>query len=265
MEPRRLISLMTFPQRFDGNILTVNIVVVPRNANPFSAWSTGLPNPANVPGFANLQPEFSFSIVRGTDDFPLSNATAPGRIPIVRSVNVIPATEKAAIIQKVADAMPLPITDNTDKLPDPVSVEKSIKKYLPKSYRERFNFTQPRHPNAVTDDGYHCAVRDKIPTVNYQPKTSLSWGKVFANILRQPLLSKACGMIYEVQLEVETGWFDGGGYLYADITNDPYALAQAGLLEDVDGPLIKRYAAKIPELNIGSKTCICSCTISCSI
>ncbi len=251
MEPRRLISLMAFPQRFDGNILTVNIVVVPRNANPFSDWATGLPNPVNVPGFAHLQPEFSFSIVRGTDDFPLSNATAPSRIPIVRSVNAVPATEKAGIIQKVADAMPLPITDVTDKLPDPVPVEKSIKKYLPKSYRERFNFTQPRHPNAVTDDGYHCAVRDKIPPIDYTPKNSLSWGKVFANILRQPLLAKACGMIYEVQLEVEAGWFEEGGYLYADITNDPYAAAHTALLEESDGPLIKRYAAKIPKLAKG--------------
>ncbi|REG90364.1 hypothetical protein [Algoriphagus antarcticus] len=252
MEPRRLISLMTFPQRFDGNILTVNIVVVPRNANPFSDWPTGLPNPTNVPGFANLQPEFSISIVTGTDDFPLSNATAPSRIPIVRSVTIIPATDKAAIIQKVADAMPLPITDNSDKLPDPVPVEKSIKKYLPKSYLESFNFTQPRHPNAVTDDAYHCAVRDKIPTINYQPRSSLSWGKVFANILRQPLLAKACGMIYEVQMEVEAGWFEEGGYLYADIINDPYAIAQAGLLENSNGPLIKRYAAKIPALTQGT-------------
>lgn len=251
MEPKRLISLMTFPQRFDGNTLTLNIVVVPRNTNPFSTWSTGLPNPANVPGFANFQPEFSLSIVRGSEDFPLSNATAPSRIPIVQAVNVIPASNKADIIQKVADAMPLPITDNTDKLPAPVPVENSIKKYLPFSYRDRFNFTQPRHPNAVTDDGYHCAVRDKIPTINYQPRTELSWGKVFANILRQPLLAKACGMIYEVQLQVQADWFEDGGYIYADMVNNPYAEAQAGLLEHADGPLIKRYAAKIPTLTMG--------------
>lgn len=251
MEPKRLISLMTFPQRFDGNTLTVNIVVIPRNTNPFSNWSTGVPNPTHVPGFANFQPEFSLSIVRGTDDFPLSNATAPGRIPIVQSVNVTPALNKADIIQKVADAMPLPITDNSDKLGAPVPVEKSIKKYLPQSYRGSFNFTQPRHPNAITDDGYHCAVRDKIATVNYKPRKELSWGKVFANILRQPLLAKACGMIYEVQLPIQSDWFKDGGYLYAEITNDPYAAAQTALLENANGPLIKRYAAKIPELTVG--------------
>ncbi|EAZ79229.1 hypothetical protein [Algoriphagus machipongonensis] len=253
MEPKRLISLMTFPQRFDGNTLTVHIVVVPRNTNPFSNWATGLANPANVPGFANFQPEFNLGIVRGTDDFPLSNATSPSRVPIIESVEVIPAANKANMIKKVAEAMPLPITDNSDKLPPPVPVESSIKKYLPLSYRERFNFTQPRHPNAITDDGYHCAVRDKIPTVNYKPREKLSWGKVFANILRQPLLAKACGMIYEVSIKVKEEWFEDGGYLYADITNDPYSSAQLGLLDEADGPLIKRYAAKIPALTIGEK------------
>jgi len=65
---------------------------VPRNTNPFSSWPTGLANPTSVPGFAELQPEFSLSIVRGTDDFPLSNASAPGRIPIVKKVKIIPVT-----------------------------------------------------------------------------------------------------------------------------------------------------------------------------
>lgn len=256
MEPRRLISLMTFPQRFDGNTLTVNIVVVPRNKNPFSTWATGLPNPATVPGFANFQPEFSLSIVKGTDDFPLSNATAPSRIPIKQPVNVVAAANKANIIQKVADNIGMDVVDGIDELTPPIKTEdvgtKSIKKYLPFSYRESFNFTQPRHDNALTDDGYHCAVRDKIPVLNdYKPRDKISWGKVFANILRQPLLAKACGMIYEVQVEVKPDWFENGGYLYAEIVNDPYALAQTGLLEESDGPLIKRYAAKIPELVMG--------------
>jgi len=252
MELRRLISLMTFPQRFDGNILTVNIVVVPRNANPFSDWQTGLGNPSSVPGFAKFQPEFSLSIVKGTDDFPLSNATAPSRIPIKVAVNPSPAPNKENLLDQVAKAMPLPVTDHTDKLSDPLPVESSIKKYLPQSYRNSFNFTQPRHPNAITDDEYACAVRDKIPPINYKPKDKISWGKVFANILRQPLLAKACGMIYEVQIPIQKDWFEQGGYLYAEITNDPYANAQAQLLEKADGPLIKRYAAKIPVLELGA-------------
>ncbi len=250
MEPRRLISLLTFPQRFDGNTLTVNIVMIPRNNNPFDSWPTGLfaPDPTNVPGFADFQPEFSLAIVKGTDDFPLSNATAPSRIPILDPVTVKEASQKGNIIKQIADSMPLPITDNSDVLKPPVSEEKSIKKYLPHTYRSSFNFTQPRHKNAITDDGYHCAVRDKVPAFTYQPRTTISWGKVFANILRQPLLAKACGMIYEVQLQVDPTWFQNGGYLYAEITNGIYAQAQTSMLNIAAGPLIKRYAAKIPAL-----------------
>lgn len=245
---------MTFPQRLTGNVLTVNIVVVPRNSDPFAAWPTGLASPAQVPGFANLQPKFKLAVVKGTDDFPLSNATAASRKPILVDVNEVPAANKAALLQQISGTFT--VTDNTDKMPDPVPLsqagKRGIKKYLPLSYRNRFNFTQPRHPNAVTDDSYHCAVRDKVEVIqNYSPKNNVSWGKVFANILRQPLLAKACGMIYEVQLEVQPDWFENGGYLYADIVGGDYETAQNGLLEKADGPLVKRYASKIPELVIG--------------
>ncbi|MFN3997300.1 hypothetical protein [Algoriphagus sp.] len=258
MEPRRILTLMTFPQRFEGDELTVNIVVVPRNNDPFKPWPTGLinPFPTSVSGFADLQPEFQLAIVSGTDDFPLSNATAESRKPILRNVKIIPADKKADFLKQVADSFKGIITDTNDKLPDPVPLNESrkrgIKKYLPISYRERFNFTVPRHPNAVTDDSYECAVREKIELIeDYKPKNSISWGKVFATILRQPLLAKACGMIYEVKLKVEPGWFDNGGYLYAEIVGGNYELAQKELLNKADGPLIKRYAAKIPDLKIG--------------
>ncbi len=261
MEPKRIITLMTFPQRLTGNVLTVNIVVVPRNTDPFATWPTGLPNPlpGQVPGFANLQPKFKLAIVKGTDDFPLSNATAESRKPILVDVNETPATNKSNILQQIAGTFT--VTDNSDKMPDPVPLDQAgkrgIKKYLPHSYRNGFNFTQPRHPNAVTDDSYHCAVRDKVELEkNYSPKNNVSWGKVFANILRQPILAKACGMIYEVQLEVEPDWFENGGYLYAEIVGGDYETAQNASLEVAAppqnvGPLIKRYASKIPELVIG--------------
>lgn len=260
MEPRRILTLMTFPQRFEGDELTVNIVVVPRNNDPFKPWSTGLVNPfpKEVPGFADLQPKFQLAIVRGTDDFPLSNATTESRKPVLKAVEVIPAEKKADFLKQVADSFNGIITDTTDKLPDPVPLKESgkrgIKKYLPISYRERFNFTVPRHPNALTDDSYQCAVRDKVELIDkFKLKSDISWGKVFATILRQPLLAKACGMIYEVKLKVEPGWFDNGGYLYAEIIGGDHETAQNELLNKPDGPLIKRYAAKIPDLKIGDK------------
>src|SRR5690606_16076207 len=212
-----------------------------------------------VPGFADLQPKFKLAIVRGTDDFPLSNATAAGRVPILRDVTETSAANKSAILQQIASEFD--ISDISDKMPDPVPLDQAgkrgIKKYLPFSYRNGFNFTQPRHPNAVTDDSYQCAVRDKaVLDEHYTRKTNVSWGKVFANILRQPILARACGLIYKVELQVEPGWFENGGYLYAEIVGGEYETAQNASLEvsappQNIGPLIKRYAAKIPELVIG--------------
>ncbi len=252
METRRLLSLMTFPQQFDGKFLTVNIVLIPRNKNPFDTWPTGILNPASVPGFANLQPEFQLAVVKGTDDFPLSNTIEPERFPILRQVNFKAVPQKAEVIKLVEREMGVPVVDTIDQPQDPLTtaeISKSIKKYLPASYRNSFNFTQPRHENAVTDDSYHCAMKDIVPEATYIPRKRLSWGKVFAHILRQPLLAKACGLIYTVKLEVEDpSWFENGGYVYAEITNPEYLQAQAKLLESPDGPLIKRYAAKIPSL-----------------
>lgn len=258
MELRRILTLMTFPQRLEGNTLTVNMVLIPRNKDPFQPWPTGLnsPFPTTVPGFADFQPKFRLAVVKGTDDFPLSNASVPGRKPILVPVEVIPSDKKGEIIKQVVNSIGLDVTDTSDKLPDPVPLKESgkrgIKKYLPNSYRQKFNFTVPRHPNAVTDDSYHCAVRDKVDLLpNYKPRTELSWGKVFAHILRQPLLAKACGMIYEVKVQIDPSWFSQGGYLYADLIGGDHEVAQEELLKSADGPLVKRYAAKIPALKPG--------------
>ena len=51
----------------------------------------------------------------------------------------------------------------------PTTLDKSVKKYLPDSYRKSFNFVAPRTPNAVTDDAYHCAVRGAAPESGVRP------------------------------------------------------------------------------------------------
>jgi hypothetical protein len=203
MEKNRLITLMTLPQRFDGKNLTVHIVVIPRNANPFEAWNTGLVNPNKVMGFADFQPEFTLGIVRGFEDFPIENTSNPKRKPIYVPIEVTKAGNKAQYLKQVANSFAVEVTDTGDKLQATMPVEKSVKKYLPLTYRNSFNFTQPRHPNAITDDGYECAIREKIPLQAVPPQEKISWGKVFAQILKQPLLAEACGMIYKVTLEVK--------------------------------------------------------------
>lgn len=257
METNRLLTLMALPQEFDGVNLKINIVVIPRNASPEENWKVELEGTTSisVPGFSNFHPEFSLAIVRGTSEFPVHAPGNPAFTPISVPVSVTPAPSKAQLIKQVAESFGMTIGDDSDSLPPPVSVQKTIKKYLPISYRRSFNFTQPRHQNAVTDDSYECAIREQKPPTPLPPKSKLSWGKVFAHILRQPLLAKACGMIYSVSVPVDQKWFEKGGYLYVNILNYPFASAQNKSLESnkypEKGPLVKRYAARIPALKKG--------------
>ncbi len=43
MEPNRRFTILTFPQFFDGNVLKVNVVFLPRNQNPLQGAIEGAP------------------------------------------------------------------------------------------------------------------------------------------------------------------------------------------------------------------------------
>lgn len=256
MEAKRRYTVMVFPQGFDGTTLSLNIALIPRNQDPFLTFATGLPAPNDTAiAFADLNPEFEISIVKGLDEFPMSNATAPTRIPVKKAIAVTAAPNKKAILQAIATefAGKINLDENTDKL-DAIRPESlSVSKYLPESYRNAFNFTTPRHPNAKTDDSYHCAVRkEAVKKPNWQATDDVSWGQLYAHILRQPMLARACGMIYSTQISVadDPALFEKGCYIYADITNADFASVQNGLLEDAEGPFIKRYAARLPKLKL---------------
>ena len=65
MEEKKRYTTMVFPQGFDGNKLLLNIVLIPRNQDPFAPYNTGLPGESStaVP-FAGLVPQFSIKIVK---------------------------------------------------------------------------------------------------------------------------------------------------------------------------------------------------------
>ena len=223
MEAKRRYTTMVFPQGFDGTILKLNIVLIPRNQDPFSSYATGLPAPDDtaVP-FADLDPQFELKIVKGLDEWPIGNALDPARAPVTVAVNVNSAASKKALLQAIADDFGAKINITaTDKIPDIQPDSPSVNKYLPESYRNAFNFTVPRVPNAKTDDSYQCAVKKDTKRIDgWKNDDDLSWGKVFAYILRQPLLAKACGMVYETQITIDDAnkaLFEKGCYIYMQI------------------------------------------------
>jgi hypothetical protein len=120
-------------------------------------------------------------------------------------------------------------------------------KYLPHSYRNSFAFSHPRTPYARTDDSYRCAIKESgkglpPPTLSTD---EVSWGKVFALALRQPVLARELGFIYEDTVAIPPAALEEGGWLYIDLdpTSDYHAQVAA------QPSILKRYAARIPALS----------------
>lgn len=245
MDINRRFSILTFPQFFDGTRLSLNIVVLPRNQNPLSP---AIDQPG-VPPFAVAALSFEANIITGLGSFP---TTSPDATVALNTNAPAQAEELFTALGKNFNINNLgKVNDNSTvnatHADDAVPVERSVKKYLPESYRTAFNFTTPRTPNAVTDDSYHCAVRDAAPVPGFVPSTDvISWGKVFAHAMRQPLLAEQLGMIYRTSFELDPTHFPQGGWLYVDLADASDYKAQ----QQADSTFIKRYAARIPALEM---------------
>lgn len=237
MEPNRKFTLLTFPQFFDGAKLTLRVVVLPRNQNPLRDALDGV-----APAFADAALAFEAKIISDLSLFP---NTAPDDSV---ALNVVPPTQARDLFTALGKNFDIDEVTPT-KADAPLAVERSVKKYLPVSYRTAFNFTTPRTPNAVTDDSYHCAVRDagRVPGFTRSPD-KISWGKVFAYALRQPALAEQLGMIYRAELDVDAAHFPDGGWLYVDLADASDYKTQ----QNADATFVKRYAARVPALKLGA-------------
>jgi hypothetical protein len=254
MDKNRRLTILTFPQSFDGNVLTLNIVVLPRNQNPLSHAIEQDPIIPDAPAFADAKPLFEAHIVSALSGLPntlSANATVP--LPVAQPANARPLFTTLASRFSIAN----PSAPNTDAnvnnpFNDPPPAAKAgfpVRKYLPLTYRRQFNFTTPRTRAAATDDSYHCAVRNagKVAGFPRSPET-ISWGKVFAFALRQQLLARELKMIYATSFNVDASHFPKGGWLFVGLANGSDFTAQ----QQADHTFIKQYAARIPALTLGT-------------
>ncbi|MFL6253888.1 MAG: hypothetical protein ACJ74T_02605, partial [Pyrinomonadaceae bacterium] len=242
MNPKRRFTLLTFPQFFDGARLRLRVVVLPRNQNPLRPAIEGDAVIPDAPAFADANLSFEAKLITGFGSFP---NTAPADSVPLTVAGPTQARELFTALGKNFD-----IDETTPTQADsPVAIEQSVKKYLPVSYRSSFNFTTPRTPNAVTDDSYHCAVRDAGKVPGFTPSSDkVSWGQVFAYALRQPELAHQLGMIYGAEFDVRAEHFPQGGWLYVDLAD----LSDYKAQQLADENFIGRYAARIPALKLGA-------------
>lgn len=259
MNPNQRLSIMTFPQYFDGNELQVNIVVIPRDHNPLNPIITG-EEPA-IPdaeaAFADASFSFAAQLVQGFGTNPLPqpqpmvNALAVDTTPPGNPREIFEAMANHLqildlnMVNSNANLVNIP-SDRQSEAPRPRNV--SVFKHLPKTFLKATGLKAIDSKNAFTDDTYHCAVKGaKFHQGFQQSGPSISWGKVFAHILRQPLLARAAGFIYSFNLPIAADTFPEGGFLYLDLADGSSFSPQFS----ADNSFIKRYAARIPILRPG--------------
>ncbi len=230
---------MAFPQKQVGNSLFLNVLAVVRNYNPLTTDDLST---AWVDSKLRLQA----MVINSPDEYPRLNLAAisydlPGVQMSAQAKNIFTSLKSRFKITKTANDA----SGRADK-----SKVNTVKKYLPLTYRESFNFTAVRDKSSsVINDEYHCAIKgQKDPDPNFAAAITdeTSWGKVFAFVLRHKELAKKCGFIHEnLEIKLPDNTFKNGGWIYIDVHPD------CSYYTDVqsDKNYIKRYAARIPKLD----------------
>lgn len=246
---------MTFPQFFNGEELQINIVVMPRDHNPLNPIIVGAPGiPDSSLAFADATFSFNAQLIQGfgANPLPLPNPINQGI-----SVNATPPANPREIFETMANHLQIFNTGmvnsniNLQNIPSERQFEATrptqftVSKHLPVSYQKASYYATPKTNNAFTDDTYHCAVKAAKYYPNFKRSSNIiSWGKVFAHILRQPLLARRAGFIYSVTLPIDATTFPEGGFLYFEMANGSSFLDQQAASDD----FVKKYAARIPAL-----------------
>jgi hypothetical protein len=229
------LSILTFPQRWQNNQLTIRALIIPRNIDPTLDNEVA---PA-TPAWCNATIALQARMLVDPDEYP-STTKPDNKFPLLGIA--MPANTADIFNEMVTQLGGIQSAKTLEK----AEATHRTRKYLPLSYRNSFNFTAPRTKDAAIDDAYHCAIKDKTeidPTFK-SSVDSLSWGKVFAYCLRQPALAQRVGFVYEATVDVDPGLVKKGGWLYIDLDTDcSYKAAM-----DADPKMVKRFAARIPKL-----------------
>ena len=231
LTPSTRLSLLTFPQSWDGQTLVVRFLCLPRRS-PLDLLGPGLPS------FRDASLAFKACLIASLDDTPRSaNATSPVDALLLTH----PPVDKAVLFDALQTE--LRIVD----APRPAVRTRQFRKATTASYARALGH-DPHSPYLEQADAYACALheasgdqqQEKTPaTLNPNPR----WGEAISYVLRQPVLAEALGLIGEAAVDVDASLLGDGGWLYIDLhdTSDG-----AGVPD-----LVARYAARLPGLSAG--------------
>ncbi len=233
--PTFKLSLLAFPQKWDGISITLRFLVLPQG-DPRSPLLTGVPN---TPAFADAKLKILAHLIPSLDALPQpSNATA--QVSLV----LTPPSNPRTLFQHLATQFHI-VPNNPGEPPRRSGWR--TRKFLPESYRNAFDFDRPRTPFALTDDTYRCMIQHPATkTKQPPPLKTVTWGRVIGFALRQPLLAQALGLLYETIVTLPSAtFFSEGGWLYLGL--DPTSDFSLQVAKQPD--LLQPYAARIPALS----------------
>jgi len=237
-----IFSILTLPQRLTGNTLTVRFLVIPRNFSPLIGRDMDVDGGGTASiVFADDEIVLTPVFIPSLDFYP--NDEAPTDMGITSMDIGSPPVNAREIFEYLATSVfeIKGVLEESDTATDLASRNIEIKKYIPRSFRRVTNFTPSKL--AVVDDSYHCAFRKKKEYAPLQELSNeVSWGEVFAFILRQPTLGRAVGFIREFEITLPTNTsLEEGGWIFANLQ-----VRQGRALLTPTSDSISKYASRIP-------------------
>ena len=180
---------MAFPQKQAGKSLFLNVLSIVRNYNP-------LVNDENIglsPAWVDCNLRLQAIVINSLEDYPSLDLA----VTKVKAYD-LPGVKMSADAKNIFTSLESRFTFKDSTKPgyrsDPKKTNFQVKKYLPLTYRQSFNFTSPRNKNiGVIGDEYHCAVKQNPKPVKDFAKDitdDVSWGKLFAFCVRHKELAK---------------------------------------------------------------------------
>lgn len=246
----QLLRILAFPQRIAGDQLEVNVLLLPTQR--LLNFQQSFPGPGgnvDLPDFISANLQLEARTIRGLSTYPFSDpivlanegvTVTPIPTPVALPAN-LPALYEGLASRFKLDTSAIGTNTGAGAV---WSESRGIRKYLPKSYRQAFNFTTPRTDFARTDDSYRCAIENAPkpdPTFKNSPD-EITWGRVIAFCLRQPLLAEAIGLLHRMTLTLPSAdYFADGGWIYFHLTSP---MAEFHITNA--GNQLREYAARIP-------------------
>jgi len=230
------LSILAFPQRWDGVKISARVLLLP-SGDPLAAA-------AGLPKFAGTSWKLRATILPGLDAFWAPGA-ANAAAAIHTSITFVPPND-VALFEALRDFFNIvPPQDKALRLSRLTNTR--IKKALPESYTSAFPFERPSTPDALVGNEFGCAIREVIGGLENDPKppNEMTWGKLIAFALRQPLLARALGFIYDFTPTLpDAAALKDGGWLFLAL--DPNAPGQPSPAKP---DAIRSYAARLPALD----------------